>query len=27
VALHGNDHRVGLLRTRLDRLSTPPESP
>ncbi len=24
VALHGNDHRVGLLRTRLDRLSTPP---
>ena len=26
VALHGNDHRVGLLRTRLDRLSTPPET-
>ncbi len=26
VALHGNDHRVGLLRTRLDRLSTPPEN-
>ena len=24
VALHGNDHRVGLLRTRLDRLSTAP---
>ena len=26
VALHGNDHRVGLLRTRLDRLSTPPDT-
>jgi predicted RNase H-like nuclease/ppGpp synthetase/RelA/SpoT-type nucleotidyltranferase len=27
VALHGNDHRVGLLRTRLDRLRHTPGSP
>ena len=25
VELHGNAHRVPLLRTRLERLSTPPE--
>ena len=25
VDLHGNAHRVPLLRTRLERLSTPPE--
>ncbi len=26
VGLHGNAHRVALLRTRLEKLSTPPES-
>ncbi len=27
LRLHGNNHREELLRTRLDRLRTPPEHP